>query len=191
MIMSAIVHEYSHAWMADHLGDPTARDAGRLTLNPLAHIDWFGTLILPLIMYFTTGMAFGYAKPVPYNPYNLKNQKRDSALVALAGPLSNFILALVLALFARFFPVNVFFVKMISIGVYVNVLLMVFNLVPIRPLDGSKIFYALLPDSAWKIKRDLERYGMFLLIFFIMFGFRIIYPIMQSIYMLFVKIIIS
>ncbi len=191
IVISAIVHEYSHAWMADRLGDPTARLAGRLTLNPLAHIDWFGTLALPLLLYVSTGIAFGYAKPVPYNPYNLKDQKRDPALVGVSGPASNFILALILALLARFIPAGPSFIKIISIGVYANVLLLVFNLIPIPPLDGSKLLYALLPDSAWKLKRDLERYGIFILLFLIMFGLRIIYPIIQFVYGLFIKIIVS
>lgn len=144
IILGAVIHEYAHGWMADYLGDPTARNAGRLTLNPLAHVDWFGTIVLPLLLYLSTGMAFGYAKPVPYNPYNLRHPKRDPGLVAVAGPLSNFILALVLGLLVRFLPSSSF-VQALSIGAYANVLLLVFNLVPIPPLDGSKVLYALLP----------------------------------------------
>jgi Zn-dependent protease len=188
ILLGAIIHEYSHGAMADYLGDPTARHAGRLTLNPLAHIDWFGTVILPLILYLTTGMAFGYAKPVPYNPYNLKNQKRDPGLVAIAGPASNFLLALILGLLVKFLPASENFLQILSIGVYANVLLMIFNLVPIPPLDGSKVLFAILPDSetAIKIKLFLERYGTIILFAFIFFGFRLIYPIIFFVYRLFI-----
>ncbi|MBU4360628.1 site-2 protease family protein [Candidatus Parcubacteria bacterium] len=186
IIFSAIIHEYSHAWAADELGDPTARNAGRLTLNPLAHIDWFGTIILPLLMIFTLGVAFGYAKPVPFNPYNLKNQKRDPGLVALAGPLSNFLLAIFLSLIIRFVPANPNFLNFLEIAVFANVLLLVFNLVPIPPLDGSKILFALLPDSeaSVQIRTFLERYGYILLLFFIFFLFRLISPIIYWVYQL-------
>lgn len=178
ILLGAIIHEYSHGAIADYLGDPTARIAGRLTLNPLAHIDWFGTVILPLILYLSTGMAFGYAKPVPYNPYNLKNQKRDPGLVAVAGPASNFLLALIFGLLIRFLPASENFLQILSIGVYANVLLLVFNLVPIPPLDGSKVLFAFLPDnsSAIKFRIFLERYGTLILFAFIFFGFRLIYP---------------
>jgi Zn-dependent protease len=179
IILGAIIHEYSHAWMADYLGDPTARNAGRLTLNPLAHIDWFGTIILPLLMLVTFGAAFGYAKPVPYNPYNLKNQRRDPALVAVAGPGSNLFLALALSLIIRFIPLSQDFIRILGVGVYANVLLLVFNLVPIPPLDGSKVLYALIPNTpqGLRIKVTLERYGFMILIFFIFFAFRIIIPV--------------
>jgi len=187
ILLGAIIHEYSHGAMADYLGDPTARHAGRLTLNPLAHIDWFGTILLPLMLYLTTGMAFGYAKPVPYNPYNLKNQKRDPGLVAVAGPASNFLLALILGLIVRF-SVPSMFTEILSVGVYANVLLLVFNLVPIPPLDGSKVLFAILPDteSGIKFRINLEKYGMYILLAFIFFGFRLIYPVIIWITSIFV-----
>ncbi|MFC1622548.1 site-2 protease family protein [Patescibacteria group bacterium] len=188
IILGAIIHEYAHGWTADYLGDPTARNAGRLTLNPLAHIDWFGTLVLPILLYISTGMAFGYAKPVPYNPYNLRNPKKDTAWVGASGPLSNFALALILGLIVRFSPPSLF-TEVLSIGVYANVLLLVFNLVPIPPLDGSKVLFALLPDTetGLRFKMNLERYGMFILLFFIFFGFRLIYPIIHFVFRLFVE----
>ncbi|MFZ2189270.1 MAG: site-2 protease family protein [Candidatus Magasanikiibacteriota bacterium] len=190
IIPSAIIHEYAHGWMADQLGDPTARYAGRLSLDPRVHIDKWGTLLMPLLLFLITGgkFLFAYAKPVPYNPYNLKNQKWGPALVAIAGPASNLALALVFGLLVRFMPLTSQFmanlVGLISVIVYANVLLAVFNLVPIPPLDGSKILYAVLPDSQYKIKMMLEQYGFVILLAFIFFGFRFIQPIIQFIYLL-------
>ncbi len=172
IIPSAIIHEYMHGWVADRMGDPTARYAGRLTLNPKSHIDLWGTIVLPLLLYVSTGgrFLFAYAKPVPYNPYNLKNQKTGPMWVALAGPLSNLLLAFVFGMLVRFMPVGDITVFLLII-VYANVGLAIFNLLPIPPLDGSKVLYALLPDSLWKVTETLERYGMFIL-----FGFIILFP---------------
>lgn len=187
IIPSAIIHEYAHGWMADYLGDPTARLAGRLTLNPRAHIDLFGTILMPIILLLFSGgtFLFAYAKPVPYNPYNLKDQKWGPALVGVAGPLSNLIVAFVCAMLIRLLPATNF-TFILSIVVYANILLAVFNSVPIPPLDGSKILFALLPDSAWQIKQSLERYGFIILLFFIFFFFRLIIPIIGWIYKLMV-----
>lgn len=182
LILGAVAHEYAHGFVADKLGDPTARQAGRLTLNPLAHIDLFGTIILPILMLLSFGSAFGYAKPVPYNPYNLQNQKRDPVLIGLAGPFSNLILALILGLIIRLSPINDF-TFILSIGVYANILLLVFNLVPIPPLDGSKLLLALLPES--NFKQNFERYGFFILIFFIFTVFQYLSPVINWIYNLF------
>ncbi|MFA6427894.1 MAG: site-2 protease family protein [Candidatus Magasanikbacteria bacterium] len=186
IIPSAIMHEYAHGWMADQLGDPTARYAGRLTLDPRAHVDKFGTILLPLMMLvmgLVTGsyFLFAYAKPVPYNPYNLRNQKWGPAAVAVAGPLSNLLIAVVFGTIIRFVPVSsqflANFLSFLYIVVYANVLLAVFNLVPIPPLDGSKVLYAILPDSMWNVRKFLEQYSLFILIFFIFFLFRFISPI--------------
>jgi len=187
IIPSAIIHEYAHGWMANQLGDPTAKYAGRLTLNPVVHIDKWGTLIMPLLLFFMTGgkFLFAYAKPVPYNPYNLKNQKWGPSLVAIAGPASNFLLAVIFGLVIQFVPLSATLVGLLSVIVYANVLLGVFNLVPIPPLDGSKILYALLPDSMWKVKKTLEQYGFFILLVFIFFFFQLISPIIQFLYLLF------
>ncbi|HAZ28764.1 MAG TPA: site-2 protease family protein [Candidatus Magasanikbacteria bacterium] len=177
IIFSAIIHEYSHGWVADQLGDPTARYAGRLTLNPLAHIDLFGSVLLPLLL-IPTGMLFAYAKPVPYNPYNLRDQTKGPALVAIAGPLSNFVLAAVFGLLVRLYPVGSL-TAFFSIIVQANVLLGVFNLVPIPPLDGSKVLFAIFPDSLRNLKITLERYGFILLILFIFFFFPILRPVIS------------
>ena len=187
IIPSAIFHEYAHGWMANQLGDPTAKYAGRLTLNPMVHIDKWGTIIMPLILLFVTqgSFMFAYAKPVPYNPYNLKNQKWGPAMVAVAGPISNLFLALVFAQVMRFSPLDTL-TMLLSVVVYANILLAVFNLVPIPPLDGSKILYAILPDSMWKVRQMLEQYGFFILLAFLMIGFSWIHPIINFIYSLFV-----
>jgi len=195
IIISAIIHEYSHGWTADMLGDPTARYAGRLTLNPKVHMDFFGTFLMPLVLFVVTStagrpMLFASAKPVPFNPYNLKNQKWGPALVAIAGPLSNLTLAFVFGMLIRFVPVtNVFTYNMsllFSVIVYANVLLAVFNLMPIPPLDGSKVLYAVLPDSMWKVKETLEKFGFIFLIIFIFTLSSVLTPVISFVYTLFV-----
>lgn len=187
IIPSAIIHEYAHGWIADMMGDPTARHAGRLTINPIVHMDLFGTILMPIMLSLASGGAlmFAYAKPVPYNPYNLKNQKWGPAMVAIAGPLANLLLAIAFALVVRVLPVSNF-TSILEIIVYANVMLMVFNLLPIPPLDGSKILYAVLPTSAYKVKDFLDRYGFMILLFFIFFLFGIISPVIQFIFRLLV-----
>ena len=180
LIMSAIIHEYSHGWMAYYLGDSTAKDMGRLTLNPLAHIDMWGTVLMPLLLYFISQgtFFFAYAKPVPFNPYNLrKGGKYSISLVSLSGPASNLITAVFFGLIVRFAPISVSFAGILSFIVYINVLLAVFNLIPIPPLDGSKILFNFLPSSANQFIMFMERYGMIILLAFIFFGFYIIIPV--------------
>ena len=178
IIFSAIIHEYWHAWTADYLGDPTAKNAGRLTLNPLAHIDFFGTILMPIFCLFISGgsFLFAYAKPVPFNPYNLKNQKLGPPLVALAGPFSNLATASIFGLMIRFLTLGTLG-GVLSIVVYANLLLLIFNLIPIPPLDGSHILMAFLPEKAREIKMFLMLYGPFILLMFIFFGFQIIRPL--------------
>lgn len=187
IIPSAILHEYMHGWVADQLGDPTARYAGRLTLNPAAHIDKWGTIIMPLLLFFLTrgGFLFAYAKPVPYNPYNLRDQKLGPMWVAIAGPLSNFALAFAFGLAIRFLPLGAALADLLSIIVYANVLLGVFNLVPIPPLDGSKVLFAVLPDSLHQMRVFLERNGFFILLIFIFFLSHWIRPIISYLSFLF------
>ncbi len=179
IIPSAVIHEYAHAWAADQLGDATAKQLGRLTLNPLAHIDPVGTLLLPLLLFFSTGgrFLFAYAKPVPFNPYNLKNQRWGPAWVGLAGPLSNLLLAVIFGLMVRFLPYSNL-TLFLSIIVYANILLFVFNLVPLPPLDGSKLLFALLPVSLDNLKIWLERFGFIALLIFIFFFAGWLGPIM-------------
>ncbi len=147
IILSAVFHEYAHAWAAYSLGDPTAKNEGRLTLNPVAHMDPFGTVFLPLLLLFTGGFFIGYAKPVPYNPYNLKDQIYGSAKIALAGPASNFFIAIIFAMVLRFGEVDFIYRDLLSLVVLVNIFLGLFNLIPIPPLDGSKLLQVFFPNN--------------------------------------------
>ncbi len=180
IIPSAIIHEYAHGWMANQLGDPTARFAGRLTIDPRAHIDMWGTLLMPIGLFILTGgrFMFAYAKPVPYNPYNLRDQKWGPVWVGLAGPAANLLLALAFAIVYRMFPLAAA-AQFFAIIVVANVTLMVFNLLPIPPLDGSKLLYALLPVSAYKVRAFLDRYGFVILLFFVFFLFNLLQPIIS------------
>jgi len=187
IIPSSIFHEYAHGWMAEQLGDPTAKYAGRLTLNPLVHIDKLGTIIMPLILFFATNgrFLFAYAKPVPFNPYNLRSQRWGPLWVAIAGPVSNFLLAGAFGVLMRYLPVSNLTI-FLSVIVYANVLLGVFNLVPIPPLDGSKILFAILPqEHSFKLQVFLEKYSFMILLVFIFFGYQLISPAITFIYSLF------
>jgi len=169
VIPSAIFHEFGHAFAANTLGDPTPRLAGRLTLNPFPHIDLLGTLALPFLLLVMTGgqSMFAYAKPVPFNPYNLKKApKMGSAIVGVAGPLSNLLLAVVFGMIAQVVGGNLG--QVLSVLVYVNCGLMIFNLLPIPPLDGSKVLFAFFPHSWRNIQNTLENYGI--VIFILLLG---------------------
>jgi Zn-dependent protease len=187
IIPSSIIHEYAHGWMANQLGDPTAKYMGRLTVNPLAHIDLWGTILLPIFLLYSTGgqFMFAYAKPVPFNPYNLRNQKWGPTMVAVVGPLANLLLAVSFAIVLRVLPASSFTLFLETI-IRANIGLMVFNLVPIPPLDGSKVLFGLLPPSTKHIQVLLERYGIFILLFFMVFLFDLIRPIIQGIFSLLV-----
>lgn len=166
IIIAITIHEYSHAWMADYLGDPTPRLQGRLKLNPLVHIDTIGMLFLLFI-------GFGWGKPVQFDPYNLKDPRKDAAWISIAGPSSNFILAIILALLLKLF----IFLQlnfMIAIGslifapmIQMNLLLGVFNLLPIHPMDGFKIVEGILPEEKAHEWVQLQRFGMIFLIMLI------------------------
>jgi Zn-dependent protease len=170
LVLSVIIHEVAHGAMANYLGDPTAKYSGRLTLNPIKHIDPVGSILVPLFLVLMgSGVLFGWAKPVPINPYNFRDQKYGSAKVSLAGPLSNFSLALIFGLIIRFFPLpsNILFI--FGIIVYINLILCIFNLIPIPPLDGSHILFTFLPYSMEYIKNFFNQYGMFILLFLVFF----------------------
>ena len=148
LIFSAVVHEVMHGVAADRLGDPTARYAGRLTLNPIPHLDPVGSIILPLMLAFSgSPFFFAWAKPVPYNPSNLRPGRFSEAIVAAAGPLSNLAIALLTGLITRFATLPAEVSAVLVLIIVVNVMLFLFNLIPIPPLDGSKILSALLPKS--------------------------------------------
>jgi len=164
IILSAVFHEFSHGWMAYQLGDPTAKNQGRLTLNPIKHIDPVGTVILPLFLLFFAGAFIGWAKPVPYNPHNLKDQKWGSSKVALAGPGANFLIAILVAIIVRFVPMTQSLLMALSWIIYINIFLALFNLIPIPPLDGSKLLMDLFPQKA-KQFLQMGFIGIFLAIF--------------------------
>jgi len=170
LIMSVVIHEVSHGYAAEILGDPTARLQGRLTLNPLKHLDPVGSIIIPILTSLT-GFTFGWAKPVPYNPYNLRNQKWGELVVAAAGPLANIFLALVFGLLIRSVgaTLSVAFVNIASTIVIINLMLAIFNLIPVPPLDGSKILWAFLPYRFRQVRESMERHS-FLFVIIIVFA---------------------
>lgn len=190
LLFSIVIHEVSHGFMAEYFGDDTARNEGRLTLNPIKHIDMFGSIVLPVILVLTKApFLFGWAKPVPYNPNNLRDIKWGTFWVAAAGVLANISIALFFGLIIRFvpgiLPVSNNFYFITSSIVIVNLALAIFNLVPIPPLDGSKIFFTFLPDSLYAVTDFLERYGFILLIVFIIYFSNYLKPILFSLFTLF------
>lgn len=163
LILSIVLHEVAHGYAANWLGDPTARLSGRLNPNPLVHIDPLGSVIVPALLFLSNaGFLFGWAKPVPYNPYNLRNQRWGEAMVAAAGPLTNLLLALIFALLIRFaVPLGLpgSFFELASYIVYINILLACFNAIPIPPLDGSKVLEAFLP---YQLRMKYRDFGVFM-----------------------------
>jgi len=176
LLIAITVHEAAHAWMAYKLGDYTAKYEGRVTLNPLAHLDPLGTIMIFIA-------HFGWGKPVPYNPYHLKNPQRDSALIAIAGPMANFITALLFSLpltylnFSFFGSFGLLVAGLVEATVWLNVILMVFNILPIAPLDGSKLLAVFIPERYHAQYQDYLSYGPYILIGLILlesFGFQIL-----------------
>jgi len=201
LILSVVVHEVSHGYIAYLLGDPTAKRAGRLSMNPFKHLDLTGSFIVPLMLVLLkSSFVFGWAKPVPYNPYNLKNQKWGPGLVAISGPLSNFLIAGTFGLVALFLPLDqtakteiglaavngaaifgagyapaLFYFS--SMVVWINVFLGIFNLIPIPPLDGSKVLFSFLPYRWNNAQIFLEKYGFFILLFFLFSFSAVLLPV--------------
>lgn len=189
VLLAVSLHEAAHAWMADKKGDATARLMGRLTFNPLKHIDPIGTIVVPALMLFATGFAFGWAKPVPVDARNLHNPKKDMMWVALAGPVSNFIMAVLWAVFLNISvlfvdsrsSISMFFLLMPVAGITVNVILGVLNLLPIPPLDGGRIMAGILPPAASMQYSKIEPYGFFIIIALMLSGMlsSIIFPVVN------------
>ena len=167
LLFSIIIHEIAHGSVAYALGDPTARDAGRLDLNPLKHLDPVGSVLLPLFMSILGGPIIGWAKPVPINPMYFVDQKWGELKVALAGPLSNFTVALIFGLLVKFVQLPESFITIATIVIFYNIALGIFNLIPIYPLDGSHVLFSLLPDRFEEFKRTFAQYGFMLLLFLI------------------------
>lgn len=186
LIMSIVIHEVAHGFVAEYFGDKTARFAGRLTLNPLPHIDLFGSIILPMVLLLTSSpFLFGWAKPVPYNPDNLSDKKRGTIAVASAGVLANFGIAIIFGVIIRLtsnlaLPEGFYFIT--SVIVIINLALAIFNLVPIPPLDGSKILFSFLPESFSSFVLNYERYSLIILLIFIVFFSDYLAPILAFLF---------
>ncbi|HEY0635991.1 MAG TPA: site-2 protease family protein [Gammaproteobacteria bacterium] len=200
VLFAITVHEVSHGFVASRLGDPTARMLGRLTLNPIKHVDPLGTVVLPLLMMLMTrgAFVFGWAKPVPVTPQNLRNPKRDMALVAAAGPISNLLMALLWAILMRVAIASspepgsgvMFLFYMSDAGIQINIFLAVLNMIPLPPLDGGRVAVGLLPGPlSWQLSR-IEPYGFFILIALLyshVLDF-ILHPVISSLFGLYIAI---
>ncbi len=190
LIFSIIIHEIAHGYMAEWFGDPTARLAGRLTLNPVPHIDPLGSIILPALMLLGSGgtFAFGWAKPVPYNPYNLRSFKWGTVWVGLAGVLANLTLAVIFGLMIRYnMELGITdgpFAEMLATIVFLNIVLAVFNMIPFPPLDGAKVLFAFLPVRFQYIHDFLEQKWLIFIVFVIFFAQYIIWPISSLVFRL-------
>lgn len=198
VLFAITVHEVAHGWVAKYLGDPTAQRLGRLTLNPIKHIDPLGTVLVPSLMFLLGGFIFGWAKPVPITWENLRNPKRDMAIVAAAGPAANFLMAFLWGLVAKIaitLPLSLQWATtplfyMGQIGIYVNAILMILNLFPLPPLDGGRVAVGLLPGPlAWKLSR-VEPYGFFVVLALFATGVlsMIVFPPVQFFYAIVGKI---
>ncbi len=173
-----MIHEVAHGSMALSLGDRTAKEAGRLTLNPLKHIDLFGTILLPMVLLLVTagqGPIFGWAKPVPINPFNIREGKKGILKVSLAGPVTNFLIALLFSLAIRFLALPSQMEYLFGLIALYNFAWGIFNLLPLPPLDGSWILFAFLPERFRQLKYFLQRYGFYLLLIFIVFGINFVF----------------
>lgn len=175
-VYSIILHEIAHGWAAERLGDPTAKISGRLNLDPRPHIDLLWSIIFPLMLILSgSPIVFGSAKPVPIDPYNLRNPRKDLGLIGLAGPATNLVLAIIFSILARFVltlsptaylsPVN----QILANAVFLNIALAIFNLIPLPPLDGSRVLAAVLPDKYARELESLERFGFLIIALFLLF----------------------
>lgn len=183
LIIAMSAHEFAHSWVAFKLGDTTAKYSGRLTFNPLAHIDIFWTVLLPLLFFITTGFFIAAAKPVPINYWALKNPKRDMIWIGASGPLANLLLAVLLSAIFKLIPQTLIVSYIIRNLIYINVMLGVFNLLPLPPLDGSRIVMGILPEDLTSKYLAIEPFGFIIIVLLFGLGMldRIIWPILSSI----------
>ncbi len=188
LVMSIVIHEVAHGFAAEFFGDNTARNAGRLTLNPIKHLDLFGSVLLPVFLVLShSPFLLGWAKPVPYNPDNLSNRKWGTLAVAGAGVIANFSIAIIFGIIIRIamnfnLPISFYFIT--SIIVVINLALGIFNLIPIPPLDGSKILFSFLPESVFNFMNTYERYSLIVLIIFIVYFSKYLTPILAFLFQL-------
>jgi Zn-dependent protease len=189
LIMSVVVHEVAHGYMAYRFGDNTALYAKRLTLNPIRHLDWFGSIVLPALLVLSgTGLVFGWAKPVPYNPNNLNPKRKGEFWVASAGIIVNMFLAIVFGLVMRIAVsmdvVSVPFYFITGTIVAINLMLTLFNLIPVPPLDGSKILFNLMPAHWYKVREFMERYAIAFIIIVFLFVGQLLFPVVSFLFTL-------
>jgi Zn-dependent protease len=181
LLFSLTLHELMHALVSDKLGDPTARHQGRISLNPLAHIDPFATLLLPALLILAgSPVIFGAAKPVPFNPWAVRYGKWGVALIAVSGPLTNLAIAAVLALYVQFVSLGTGAITFLVTAISVNIAFFVFNMIPFPPLDGSRVLYAVAPRPVRDIMDRIEGAGLIAFFIFLFFGFRFIAPFMAA-----------
>lgn len=182
LVVSIIAHEVAHGIAALWQGDPTAKHAGRLTLNPIPHIDPIGSVAVPLLCSIVSpGFMFGWAKPVPINPYNFRSQRWGEALVAFAGPFTNIAIAIVFTVFFRFFDFGLAFTQFAFNAIVINIVLAIFNLIPIPPLDGSKMLFSVLPQRYYRFKTWVEQKGFIISLVIVLFAWQFLAPFALSI----------
>jgi Zn-dependent protease len=191
LVLALTLHEFAHALIGHYLGDTTARDQGRLTINPAAHIDPLMTLALPLVLILLgSPVVFGAAKPVPFNPWALRGGRWGAALVAFAGPATNLLLALFFGLWLRFGPTSVLSGEILGAIVAVNVGFFVFNMIPFPPLDGSRLLYAVAPRQLRNVMDRIEQAGMMLLFLVIFVGYPLVAPVISTIVRFIIALIV-
>ncbi len=191
LLLGLTLHEFAHGLMGFYLGDTTAKDQGRLTLNPLAHIDPFATLALPLLLILIgSPVVFAAAKPVPFNPWAVRGGRWGAALVALAGPFTNLFLAIFFALWFRIVPFNAVAALFLGALVIVNVSLFVFNMIPFPPLDGSRLLYAVAPEPLRDVMDRIEQSGFIVLLAVMLIGYQFLAPFVGKIVLAIVQLLV-